>query len=346
MNKMRPHIPEEPSIGVVGATGAVGLEILRCVEKLEIPCKFIRLFASSRSVGKRLSFKDNKIVVEALDDRSFEDLDFVFFASDSSLSREFIPVAVKTGVTVIDNSSAYRMDDSVPLVVPEVNAKRLCDHQGIIANPNCIVAIMLCALSQIYSKLSIRGLQISTYQAASGAGLAAMEELRSSTNAFLKDEPHVPEVFPHPYAFNFFSHDSDMDDTTLYNGEELKVIEETRKILALDELPISVTCIRVPVLRAHGISISVKFDDPVTTDAVCDILANTPGVKIVNDNAAKHFPMPSEATGKEDVLVGRIRRDIGDNTGKTISLFVVGDQLLKGAALNAAQIAERLIQDR
>lgn len=243
---------------------------------------------------------------------------------------------------VVDNSSAFRMDPTVPLVVPEVNAAALARHSGIVANPNCVAVIATVALAPLHHAHPIRRLHAATYQAAFGAGAAAMEELRLSTAAYLSGETFTPCVLPHPYAFNLFSHNADMDPDSGYNGEELKVIEETRRILDAADLPIGITCIRVPVLRAHAMALTVEFDEPVSAEEARTLLAAAPGLRLVDDRAANHFPMPSDASGQDDVLVGRIRCDLGDPSGRSLALFVAGDQLLKGGALNAVLIAERL----
>jgi aspartate-semialdehyde dehydrogenase len=234
------------------------------------------------------------------------------------------------------------MDPDVPLVVPEVNGATLAGHRGIIANPNCVAAILTMAVAPLHRAQPIRRITAATYQAASGAGAAAMQELRDSTAASLRGEAYPPRVLPHPYAFNLFSHNTEVDAENGYNGEERKVIAETRRILDAAELPIGITCIRVPVLRAHAIALTLEFDSPVTPDAARALCAAAPGLRLVDDRAANHFPMPSEASGADDVLVGRFRTDLGDPSGRSLALFVAGDQLLKGAALNAVQIAERL----
>jgi aspartate-semialdehyde dehydrogenase len=251
---------------------------------------------------------------------------------------------VKAGAVVVDNSSAFRMDAEVPLVVPEVNGAALAGHRGIVANPNCVAAIATVALAPLHRAHPIRRLQVATYQAASGAGAAAMEELRLSTAAALRGEDYAPQVLPHPYAFNLFSHNAEMDEASGYNGEETKVVAETRRILDLPGLPVGITCIRVPVLRAHAMAITVEFDTVVEVAEARRLLAAAPGVRLVDDRAANHFPMPSEASGQDDVLVGRLRTDLGDPSGRSLALFVAGDQLLKGAALNAVQIAELLLK--
>ena len=243
---------------------------------------------------------------------------------------------------MIDNSSAFRMDPETPLVVPEINAAAIAGHRGIIANPNCAAIISILPLWPLHQVNRIRRLTLATYQAASGAGAAAMAELLDATRAYLDGRAHTPTVLPHPYAFNLFSHNTDIDEDTGYNGEETKVIRETRKIFADPDIRISATCVRVPVLRAHAVAVNAEFDRPITPAEVRTILATAPGVRLVDDAQRNHFPMPLEASGKDDILVGRIRQDISDPSFRSIAMFVAGDQLLKGAALNAVQIAERL----
>ena len=332
-----------PVVAIVGATGAVGIELIRSLESRGFPLSSLRLLASARSAGQRIAFRGNNLIVEVLTEQSFAGCDIVFFSAGATISRRFAPIAVRAGAVVIDNSSAFRMDPTVPLIVPEANGRALTPHAGIIANPNCVAAIATVALAPLQRCWSISRLNIVTYQSASGAGAAAMEELRDATAAALNGEAHAPTVLPHPYAFNLFSHNAEIDPETGYNGEELKVVEETRRILAHPRLPIGITCVRVPVLRAHSLAISVRFDQYVSPESVRAQLENAAGVRLVDNRDANHFPMPSEASGIEDVLVGRIRTDLGDPTGQTIAMFVSGDQLLKGAALNAVQIAETLL---
>lgn len=331
-----------PNVAIVGATGAVGVELLRCLEERDFPLASLRLLASSRSAGKTMAFRGQALTVEALGENSFAGVDLALFSAGSGLSKLYGPKAVAAGAVVVDNSSAFRMDPDCPLVVPEVNAETLADHRGIVANPNCVAIIAAVPVAPLAKAFGLKRLQMATYQAASGAGAAAMEELRASTEAWLAGKPFTPQVLPHPYAFNLFSHNAEVDPESGYNGEELKVIEECRRILTAPELPIGVTCIRVPVLRAHAIAMTLEFDRVVSPEAVREVLAAAPGVRVIDDRAGNHFPMPSEAEGQGDVLVGRVRRDLGDPSGRSIALFVAGDQLLKGAALNAVQIAERL----
>ena len=330
------------NVAIVGATGAVGTEMLRCLETRNFPVGKLHALASSASAGKMVQFKDREITLEALEGFDFAGIDVALLAVDTDIAMDCAARATKAGATVIDNSSAFRMKANVPLVVPEVNGALLEERPRLIANPNCVAAIMVMALAPLQNLARISRVHAASYQAASGAGLPAMRELEDSTRAYLAGQKFEPKVLPHPYAFNFFSHNTPIDPETGYNGEETKVMRETRKILDLPDLRISITCIRVPVLRAHGIAMSVEFDRAVTPETARGALAQAPGVRVVDDPAANHFPMPVEASGIEEVLVGRIRRDVSDASGKTLSLFVCGDQLLKGAALNAVQIAERL----
>ena len=337
------RIPAKPVIAVVGATGAVGVEILSCLEKRRFPHSSVRALASARSAGKELPFGSGSLTVTELNDSSFEGVDLALFSAGGSTSRKYAPIATAKGAIVVDNSSAFRMDAGVPLVVPEINPEAIALHRGIIANPNCAAIISITPLWPIHQRNPIRRLIISTYQAASGAGAAAMEELRESTRAYLDGKKFTPKVLPHPYAFNAFSHNTKVDPATLHNEEETKVINETRKIFGDPSIAIGVTCIRIPVLRAHCVSVTFECERPTSPDEVREILSAAPGVKVVDDVEHNYFPMPVDASGKDDILVGRIRRDLSDSTGRSISIFSAGDQLLKGAALNAVQIAERLL---
>jgi len=338
-----PSLPALPRVAIVGATGAVGVELVRCLEERDFPLASLKLLASSRSAGQQVAFRGQTLTVEVLGDDSFADVDLALFSAGGSLSKVYGPKAVAAGAVVVDNSSAFRMDPACPLVVPEVNPETLADHHGIVANPNCVAIIAAVPIAPLARAFGLKRVQMATYQAASGAGAAAMEELRASTQAWLAGAAFTPQVLPHPYAFNLFSHNAEVDAESGYNGEELKVIEECRRILDAPELPIGVTCVRVPVLRAHAIALTLEFDRVVSPEEVRAVLAGAPGVRVVDDRARNHFPMPSEAEGQGDVLAGRVRRDLGDPSGRSIALFVAGDQLLKGAALNAVQIAERLV---
>ena len=331
-----------PVVAIVGATGAVGVELIRCLERRDFPLRELRLFASARSAGKTLPFSGESLPVRELTESSFAGVDIALFSAGGSTSKRFAPLAVRAGATVVDNSSAFRMDSKVPLVVPEINPQALRGHAGIIANPNCCAIISITPLWPIHKANRIERLQMATYQAASGAGAAAMEELRESTRAYLDAREYQNKVLPHPYAFNLFSHNTRVDPATGYNEEELKVIQETRKIFNDTQIRVSATCIRVPVLRAHAMAITIECSRPITPAEVRELLQSAPGVRLVDDAQRNYYPMPKDATGNDPILVGRIRQDLSDPSGRSISLFVAGDQLLKGAALNAVQIAELL----
>ncbi|MEA2897422.1 MAG: aspartate-semialdehyde dehydrogenase [Bradyrhizobium sp.] len=332
----------DPVIAIAGVTGAVGAEFIATLEKRRFPLRKLKALASERSAGKTLDFRGQKVVIEELAENSFEGVDIALFSAGGGISRKFAPIAVNAGAVVIDNSSAFRMDPNVPLVIPEINAQRIREHKGIIANPNCSTITALVPLWPIHKKNRIKRVILSTYQAASGAGAAAMEELVESTRAHLAGQVYQPKVLPHSYAFNLFNHNSAIDPATGYNDEETKVINETRKIFEDDRIAVGVTCVRVPVLRAHCEAITFECEKPISEDEVRAILGDAPGVRLVDDRVKNYFPMPADASGQDDVLVGRIRRDLSDPSGHSIAMFVAADQLLKGAALNAVQIAERL----
>jgi aspartate-semialdehyde dehydrogenase len=331
-----------PVVAIVGATGAVGVELIRCLKQRRFPLAELRLFASARSAGKTLPFGDVALTVRELTESSFDGVDIALFSAGGATSKRFAPIAVRAGATVVDNSSAFRMDPKVPLVVPEINPQAVRGHAGIIANPNCCAIISITPLWPIHKSNRIERLQMATYQAASGAGAAAMEELRESTRAYLEGRSYENTVLPHPYAFNLFSHNTRVDPSSGYNEEELKVIQETRKIFGDTQIRVSATCVRVPVLRAHAMAITIECTRPITAVEVRQLIQNAPGVRLVDDPERNYFPMPRDATGNDPILVGRIRQDLSDPSGRSVSLFVAGDQLLKGAALNAVQIAELL----
>jgi aspartate-semialdehyde dehydrogenase len=331
-----------PVVAIVGATGAVGLEMIGCLERRRFPLSELRLLASARSAGRKLEFRGEPLPVRELTEASFEGVSLALFSAGSSVSKRFAPAAVRAGAIVIDNSSAFRMDPGVPLVVPEINPLAVREHRGIIANPNCTAIISITPLWPIHQANRIVRLVIASYQSASGAGAAAMEELRESTRAYLEGRAYQQRVLPHPYAFNVFSHNTRIDPATGYNEEEIKVREETRKIFGDPELRVSATCIRVPVLRAHSVAITFECQRPISADEARRLIAGAAGVKLVDDRERNYFPMPRDASGGDPILVGRIRQDLSDPSGRSIALFVAGDQLLKGAALNAVQIAEIL----
>jgi len=332
-----------PVVAIVGATGAVGVELLQCLEQRKFPLKELKLFASARSAGKTMKFRGKDLRVQELGEGSFAGVDIGLFSAGSGTSKKFAPAAVKAGTVVVDNSSAFRMDLEVPLVVPEINGEAISTHKGIIANPNCSAIISITPLWPVHRQNRIKRMIISTYQAASGAGAAAMEELRESTRAYLEGRKFEHKVLPHPYAFNAFSHNTKIDPATAHNEEETKVINETRKIFGDPTIAIGITCVRIPVLRAHCMSVTFECEKPITPEEVRAIISKAPGCRIVDDQERNYFPMPVDASGKDEILVGRIRRDLSDSTGRSISIFSAGDQLLKGAALNAVQIAEKLL---
>jgi len=330
-------------VAIVGATGAVGVELIRCLEERKFPVSELRLLASARSAGKSMRFRGHDVAVQELTETSFKDIDVALFSAGGSISKKYAPIAVKANAVVVDNSSAFRMDPTVPLVIPEINPDAVIGHSGIIANPNCSTIIGIVPLWPIHKKNRIRRLIASTYQAASGAGAAAMAELIESTRAHLDDKEYKLTVFPHVYAFNLFSHNSKVDPATGYNEEETKMLKETRKIFGDNDIRISATCVRVPVLRAHSEALNFECENPITPAEVRQLLEHAPGVKLVDHPEKNLFPMPRDASGQGDVLVGRIRQDTSDASGKSIAMFVSGDQLLKGAALNAVQIAEVVV---
>jgi aspartate-semialdehyde dehydrogenase len=336
------NVSHDPVVAIVGVTGAVGAEFIATMDRRGFRVGKLKALASARSAGKSIDFRGRQVVIEELSERSFDGVDIALFSAGGAISRKYAPIAVKAGAVVVDNSSAFRMDPNVPLVIPEINAKRIRDHKGIIANPNCAAITALVPLWPVHQRNRVKRVIIATYQAASGAGAAAMDELVESTRANLKGEVYTPKIMPHPYAFNLFSHNTAIDPETGYNDEETKVIKETRKIFEDDSIAVGVTCVRVPVLRAHCEAITFECEKPISEEQVRAIMTQAPGVRLVDDRVKNYFPMPIDASGQDDVLVGRIRRDLSDVSGHSISMFVAADQLLKGAALNAIQIAELL----
>ncbi len=326
-------------IAIVGASGAVGLEILSLLEKREVPIASLRCFGSTRSLGKTVFFRGNPIKVETLTPSCFTGCDVVFFSAGKAVSLEYAPLAQKQGAIVIDNSSAFREDVDIPLVIPEVNPEALDHHKGLISNPNCAVILLLTVLAPLHKVSPLKRLVISTYQASSGAGKAAMTELQEETFAFLQGTPYERQIMPHPYAFNLFLHNSAIRPDA-YLDEEWKIIQETKKILQTPSLRIAVTCVRVPVLRAHAESVNAEFTENLSVEKAYETLGKASGVKIVDDYEKNRFAMPIEAAGQDFVFCSRIRKDLSQEN--TLDLWVVGDQLLKGAALNAVQILETL----
>ncbi len=345
---------EALNVAIVGATGAVGEEFLNVLDERNFPIGKLTLLASARSAGKTITFKGTTHTVEELTETSFKNIDIALFSAGGGISKKFAPIAVESGAVVIDNSSAFRMADGIPLVVPEVNPEAVKEAGievgnpgvGIIANPNCSTIIMLMAVNPLHKVAGVKRMVVSTYQAASGAGAAAMRELELQTREVLEEKPVTTEIFPFQYAFNLFSHNSDMKPNG-YNQEELKMVHETHKIWNQfngDQSAITATCIRVPVMRAHAESINLEFENPITEEQAIAALDKAPGVSIINDRDSNTFPTPLDATGKDDVYVGRIRRDISRDDNRGLDLFVCGDQVRKGAALNAVQIAELLVR--
>jgi aspartate-semialdehyde dehydrogenase len=327
----------------VGATGAVGEVMLSILAERKFPVGELVALASERSAGGEVKFGNRDIVVRDLATFDPTGVDIALFSAGGAQSKRFAPAAVKAGAVVVDNSSAFRMDPDTPLVVPEINSAALAKHNGIIANPNCVAIVAATPLWPLHQARRIQRITMSTYQAASGAGAAAMEELSESTRAYLEGRKFEPKVLPHPYAFNVFSHNTRVDPDTGYNEEETKVMQETRKIFGEPDLRVTATCVRVPVLRAHCIALNIEFEEAMSVAEARSILASAPGVRVVDELERNYFPMPVDASGKDEILVGRMRKDVSDPSGKTLALFVAGDQLRKGAALNAVQIAEKLL---
>ncbi len=326
-------------VAVVGATGAVGVEMMETLEKRNFPVSSLKLLASARSVGKKLKFKGEDVAVEELTAASFKGVDIALFSAGASISKDFAKACVDAGAIMIDNSSAFRMDDSVPLVVPEVNPGDALKHKGIIANPNCSTIIMCVGVYPLHKAKRLKRLVAATYQAASGAGAKGMDELIEQSRDVLAGKPAVPKFLAQRIAFNLFPHIDVFQDNG-YTKEELKMLFESRKIMHHPGLMVSCTCVRVPVMRAHSEALNLEFEDDVTPDEARAILRSAPGVILRDNPAEKQYPMPIDASGKYDVIVGRIRQDISRNDKKGLDIFVSGDQLLKGAALNAVQIAE------
>jgi aspartate-semialdehyde dehydrogenase len=327
-------------VAILGATGAVGTELLELLDSRNFPVAELKLLASSRSAGTQLRFKEEKIAVEAVNEQSFDQVDLVLASAGATTSKQWAAQAVEAGAVVIDNSSAFRMDAQVPLIVPEVNPEAAASHQGIIANPNCTTILMAVAVWPLYQVQPIRRIVVSTYQSASGAGARAMEEVKAQALAILQGETPQTEIFPYPLAFNLFPHNSPLNESG-YCQEEMKMVNETRKIFGVEDLRISATCVRVPVLRAHSEAINLEFDEPFSVVKAREVLSQAPGVELREDWQANYFPMPIDATGRDPVLVGRIRQDISHPCG--LELWLSGDQVRKGAALNAVQIAELLV---
>ena len=326
-------------VAIVGATGAVGIELLRVMERRAFPVADLRLLASPRSAGKSLEFRGQDFSIAALEQNSFVGIDLAFFSAGAGTAKQFAPIAQRAGAVVIDNSSAFRMDTDVPLIIPEINLEDIRRHRGMIANPNCTTAVALMALHPLHSAFGLRRVFASSYQAVSCSGSRAIEELKQQVEATVGGGQAVAHVYPHPIAFNVLPHvDSFLD--TGYTREEMKMQNEGRKIMHLPDFRASVTCVRVPVYRAHSVAMSAEFERPVSLEAARAVLAKASGLDLIDEPLSDRYPTPLAAAGKDNCQVGRLRLDCALENG--LGLWVSGDQLLKGAALNAVQIAELL----
>jgi aspartate-semialdehyde dehydrogenase len=330
------------NVAIVGATGAVGQEFLTVLAERKFPIKNLKLLASARSAGKTIDFGGKAYTIEELTKDSFAGVEIAFFSAGGSISKEFAPAAVAAKALVIDNTSAFRMKDGIPLVVPEVNPEMIFKHAGLIANPNCSTIIMNVPVWPLHRQYRVKRIIASTYQAVSGAGAQGLYELQQQTCAHVAGKPIEKHLFPHQIVNNVFSHNTKIAENG-YNEEENKMVNETRKIFGDAKIMVTATCVRVPIPRAHSESLNLEFERPITPEQVRQILGKAPGVKIVDDREKNHFPMPLEASNQDDVLVGRIRQDISRSDGRGIEMFVSGDQIRKGAATNAVQIAERFL---
>ena len=330
-------------VAIVGATGLVGGEFLKILEERKFPMDSLRLYASDRSAGKRLSFMGEELVVEETSDDSFNNMDIALFSAGGDISKRFAPIAARAGAVAIDNSSAFRMDPEVPLVVPEVNPNDIDTHKGIIANPNCSTIQLVVALDPLHRVNSIQRIVVSTYQAVSGTGAAAVEELREQIANIVegRQDEVAPKVYPHQIAFNALPFVESFLDND-YTTEEWKMVQETRKIMHEPDLPVCATCVRVPVYTSHGEAVNVEFSQSITPEEAREILSSSPGVTVQDNPKGNLYPLPVSAAGTDDVFVGRIRRDFSHPKG--LAMWVVADNLRKGAALNAVQIAEAMVR--
>ena len=332
-------MPGKYHVAIVGATGAVGIELLRVMERRNFPVASLRLLASSRSAGQELEFRGHTFRVEALTEASFAGIDLAFFSAGSGTSKTFAPIAQQAGAVVIDNSSAYRLDPEVPLVIPEINPEDAKSHRGLLANPNCTTAVALMALYPLHRAFGLRRVFASSYQAVSGSGARAIAELQQQVTALAEGTEPRAEVYPHQIAFNVLPHvDSFLENG--YTKEEMKMQNEGRKIMHLPSLMASVTCVRVPVYRAHSVALSAEFERAVSVETAREAIAGAPGVDLIDEPLSNRYPTPLQAAGMDNCQAGRLRLDCALENG--LALWVAGDQLLKGAALNAVQIAELL----
>ena len=327
-------------MAVLGASGAVGQELLELLEERRFPVSELRLLASARSAGQTCEWNGQTLIVGEASAAAFDGVDLVLASAGGSVSRQWRQAIVAAGAVMVDNSSAFRMEQGVPLVVPEVNPEAAREHQGVIANPNCTTILLTLALAPLAAKRSLHRVVVSTYQSVSGAGARAMEELRELSRVVLEGGTPTSEVLPHSLAFNLFLHNSPLQPNS-YCEEEMKMVNETRKIMGLPNLRFTATCVRVPVLRAHSEAVNVEFLEPFPVQEARDLLTRAPGVELLEDPASNRFPMPTDVTGRDPVVVGRIRQDISEE--KALEFWLCGDQIRKGAALNAIQIAELLL---
>ena len=340
---MKATLPNRPlNVAVLGASGAVGQELLLLLEERQFPVGELKLLASARSAGQQQIWNGRHLVVEEVTAEAFQGVDLVLASAGGSVSRQWREAITSAGALMVDNSSAFRMEAEVPLVVPEVNPQAAHGHQGVIANPNCTTILLTLALAPLAAKRALRRVLVSTYQSASCAGARAMDELKDLSRVVLDGGVPNSEVLPYSLAFNLFLHNSPLQDNS-YCEEEMKMVNETRKIMDLPDLRFSATCVRVPVLRAHSEAVNIEFEQPFPVDEARQLLAAAPGVELIEDQAINRFPMPTDVTGRDPVAIGRIRQDISDPNA--LELWLCGDQIRKGAALNAVQIAELLIQN-
>ena len=338
---MHSTLPDRPlNVAVLGASGAVGQELLLLLEQRTFPIAQLKLLASARSAGQRQRWKGSDLTVEEVSADSFNGVDLVLASAGGSVSRQWREAITASGAVMIDNSSAFRMEEGVPLVVPEVNPDAAFHHRGVIANPNCTTILLTLALAPLAAKRPMRRVVVSTYQSASGAGARAMEELRDLSRVVLDGGTPTSSVLPYPLAFNLFLHNSPLQPNS-YCEEEMKMVNETRKIMDLPDLRFTATCVRVPVLRAHSEAVNIEFETAFPVDEARRLLEQAAGVELIEDAASNRFPMPTDVTGRDPVAIGRIRQDISDPNA--LELWLCGDQIRKGAALNAIQIAELLI---
>ena len=338
---MPTSLPDRPlNVAVLGASGAVGQELLILLEERGFPVAELRLLASARSAGQTQIWNGRSLTVQEVDAASFEGIDLVLASAGGSISRQWREAITAAGAVMVDNSSAFRMEEGVPLVVPEVNPDAAFLHQGVIANPNCTTILLTLALAPLAAHQPMRRVLVSTYQSASGAGARAMDELKTLSQTVLDGGTPTSEVLPHSLAFNLFLHNSPLQENS-YCEEEMKMVNETRKIMGLPDLRFSATCVRVPVLRAHSEAVNIEFEQPFPVETARALLNKAPGVELIEDHRSNRFPMPTDVTGRDPVAIGRIRQDISDPNA--LELWLCGDQIRKGAALNAIQIAELLI---